>query len=152
LIDKLYWQAIRKLIVPERRHFHHATGLEEVIRCKLLDKEMINMPLTPEDRALIERIFDTWTEAGYGFTFEPDTPAPRQPPPPPPGASPEEAAFTSAIGIESPTMTPTCRPSSPGTGFWTMSRLTRMTTIAEWWVLVRTLWLARVWRAAWRLW
>jgi hypothetical protein len=79
--------------VPERRHFRHATGLEALILLELLDKEMITMPLTPEDRALIERIFDTWTEAGYGFTFEPDAPAPRQPPPPPPGASLEEAAL-----------------------------------------------------------
>ena len=66
--------------MPERRHFHHATGLEEIIRCKLLDKEMITAPLTREHEALVQRIFDTRTEAGYGFTFEPDAPAPRQPP------------------------------------------------------------------------
>jgi hypothetical protein len=91
----LYWHAIRKLMVPERRHFLHETSLTDIIRIKLLEKEMITMPVTPEHNALIERIFTAWTETSYGFTFGRDAPAPRQPPtpPPPPGASPEQTAL-----------------------------------------------------------
>ena len=65
--DKLYWHAIRELMVLERRRFLHETSMTDIIRIKLLEKEMIITPVTPEHNALIERIFTAWTETSCGL-------------------------------------------------------------------------------------
>lgn len=92
-IDELYWRAIRALTLPEIRHYGHTDDLEEVIYYLMLEKELLEPPLTRQHEALLVRVRTTWANADYGFTFGPVAPTPRQPPPPPPDASPEEIVF-----------------------------------------------------------
>jgi hypothetical protein len=91
-IDELYWQAIRRLTLPESRHFATTDDLEHAIWLQLLHKEMVGLPLTHQHEAVLVLVRTTWAEADYGFTFGPVAPAARQPPPPPPGTSREDAA------------------------------------------------------------
>jgi len=78
----MYWRAIDRCSVPNKRHFGHTVHLDHIIWRQFLRLHLATEPQTLEHYLLVRRVRATWCEA-YDFTF-----GTISPPPPPPSGSP----------------------------------------------------------------